>query len=61
MQYSKAHECYIFLSPVTLSHPFMVKGPIPTHKRPPMDNDFNVPHDSIVARPGIPNGQNYIR
>ena len=41
----------------TLGHPYMAAGAMRTHLRPPEVEGLGVPHDSKVARPGIPNGQ----
>jgi len=47
---------YVFVSRVLLGHPYEATGPMQAHKRPPNVEGLNVPHDSTVARPGIPNG-----
>ena len=47
----------ILICRVLLGHPFQATGPMPNHGRPPMVDGHDVPHDSVVARPRIPNGQ----
>jgi hypothetical protein len=42
---------------MTLRHPFLAEGPMRDHQRPPLVDQHDVPHDSVIARPGIPNGQ----
>jgi len=48
--------CCVFLARVVLGHPYMATGPMKTHKRPPIAEPHGVPHDSVIASPGIPNG-----
>ena len=47
----------ITIARAILGHPFLTNGPMPTHNRPPEVNDSRAPHDSTIARPGIPNGK----
>ena len=47
----------ITIARAILGHPFLTNGPMPTHNRPPEVNDSGAPHDSTIARPGIPNGK----
>ena len=58
LQYSGhgPNHCVI-LARVLLGHPFEACGPMKTHERPPIAKGYGVPHDSTVARPGIPNGK----
>lgn len=60
LQYCKGRDgsgrrC-LMLSRVTLGHPFLARGPMQTHKRPPSTEQHGIPHDSIIARRGISNG-----
>ena len=48
----------IIVARVLLGHPFLAEGPMQTHERPPQMQGYGVPHDSIIARPGIPNRTN---
>merc|ERR1711879_901380 len=45
----------LLISRVILGHAFEAQGPM-TDRRPPTAHGYGVPHDSVVARPGIPNG-----
>lgn len=47
----------IIVARVVLGHPFVAQGPIENHERPPLASTYGVPHDSIIAHPGITNGQ----
>lgn len=47
----------LILARVILGHPYIATGPMKTHTRPPMVDGLTVPHDSTIARPGIPNGR----
>ncbi len=49
------HGC-IILARVILGHPFLAAEPTPKNTRPPEVWGQGVPHDSTIARPGIPNG-----
>jgi len=44
----------IIMARCTLGNPYFAQGPMKTHKRPPRSK-HDVPHDSIIARRGIPN------
>merc|ERR1712179_748595 len=46
----------IILSRVLLGYPFMATGPL-TGQDIPCIKDSEVLHDSIIAKPGIPNGK----
>merc|ERR1711971_905223 len=52
---NRSSGCTI-LARVVLGHPYMATGPMKSHKRPPIAEPHGVPHDSVIARPGIPNG-----
>merc|ERR1712012_471629 len=47
----------IILARALVGHPFLATGPRKGEKRPPMVPNNPVPHDSVIALPGIPNGQ----
>jgi len=49
---------FAILSRVLIGYPYMAQGPMKEHKRPPKVEGHHVLHDSIIARPGIPNNQN---
>ena len=57
MQYcnNDAQGGCIFIARVVLGHPYMARGPMRSHKRPPRSSHGS-PHDSVIARPGIANG-----
>lgn len=42
---------------VVLGHPFVAEGPLPPDAGPPEVPGCGVPHDSVIAPPGIPTGQ----
>lgn len=56
-QYCKGATLCLFVARATLGHPHLATGPMNTHKRPPIAEPYGVPHDCIIAKPGIPNGQ----
>lgn len=47
----------MILARVLLGNPFFAEGPMQTDSRPPLVHATGLPHDSIVAQPGIPNGK----
>ena len=47
----------IIIARVLLGHPFLAEGPLPKTERPPLVERHGVPHNSVIARPGIPNGK----
>jgi len=54
----------ILVARVILGHPYFAKGAMDARDRPPEAEGHGVPHDSIIARPGIPRrgrGWNYGR
>ena len=58
LKYSKDRDqegrCCFLVARVALGHPYMAEGPMRTHRRPPMVDGLDVPHDSVIAAPGIP-------
>ena len=48
---------FVILARVVLGHPYMAEGPLTGQGRPPICSPHNVPHDSVIARPGTPKGQ----
>eukprot|EP00933_Yihiella_yeosuensis_P068489 TRINITY_DN7416_c3_g1_i1.p1 TRINITY_DN7416_c3_g1~~TRINITY_DN7416_c3_g1_i1.p1 ORF type:complete len:534 (-),score=66.12 TRINITY_DN7416_c3_g1_i1:454-2007(-) len=46
----------VFIARAVLGHPYMTNGPR-GRERPPIAEPHGVPYDSVIARPGIPNGQ----
>eukprot|EP00933_Yihiella_yeosuensis_P017144 TRINITY_DN14401_c1_g3_i3.p1 TRINITY_DN14401_c1_g3~~TRINITY_DN14401_c1_g3_i3.p1 ORF type:complete len:785 (-),score=114.07 TRINITY_DN14401_c1_g3_i3:155-2509(-) len=47
----------LFIVRAVLGHPYMTKGPRKSSKRPPIVEPYGIPYDSVIARPGISNGQ----
>ena len=47
----------IIVARVLLGQLFLAERPMQMHERPPLVEGTGVPYDSIIARPGIPNGK----
>ena len=48
----------VIIGRTILGHPYLAKGPRDPHARPPdIEGGLGIPHDSVIAKPGTPNGK----
>ena len=40
-----------------LGHPYLAKRQLPNSLRPPLVENYDMPHDYVIAKPGVPNGK----